>query len=230
MGLSKVMKVDNQWKRVSLTPEEMQQVLENLIEFNASEFKRCLDVAEKIDKKDKFNIATVLFDKQGLASFTAMTEALEEKVNAIRDKTYGKQEAEFEKELKNKEPPKPPEPEARPMETKQATTSEQLNTIKEQVEEPPKQEATKPEIQTPQIQEQPQPEQKPESVDIPEKNGVTVEERIIETERDSREQQENIESSKKKESPEEVGEDVFGQAWNPEKGKFEYGKTEGESK
>jgi len=214
MGLSKVMKVGNQFKRVSLTPEEMQQVLENLIEFNANEFKRCLDVAEKIDKKYKFNIATVLFDKQGLASFTAMSEALEEKINAIRDKTYGKQEAEIEKELKPESIPKPPEPEAKPMETKQSTTSEQLNTIKEQVKEPPKEATEKPL----QAQAQPQPEPKPEPVDIPEKSGVTVEERIIE------------ETPKKDESPQDIAKDVFEQAWNPDKGKFEGEKKEGESK
>jgi len=181
MSLSKLMKIDNKWKRVSLNPEEMQQVLENLVEFNANEFKRCMDIAEKMDKKDKLKITMALFDKQGLASYTAMSEALEGKVNELKDKMYGKNESNFNKELEKTEP--------KPMEKNEGTSSEQIKAIKEQIKEPPKdvvKEAPKPE-----------PEQKVETVELEDED-----------------------------SPEDVAEDVFGNEWNPEKGKFEEKKDD----
>lgn len=187
MALSKLIKLGNEWKRVSLDTNEMQDVLTNLVEFNANEFQRCVSIAKKIDKKNTFNVATVLFDKQGLASFTAMSEALEEKINNLRDSKFGRKT----EEAKLPEAPKPPE-EPKEMEKKEGTTSDQIEVIKEEIKEPPKEAVI-----------EPSPEPKPV---VPEEPKEEVRE---------------IEVEEKKESPEEVSQDVFGNAWNPEKGKFE---------
>jgi hypothetical protein len=92
MALSKLVKINNQWKRISLDQEEMNVVMQNLVELNGNEFRRCMEMANKIsEKKDDIQAVTMaLFDKQGIASFTAISEALEEKVNNIRDNAYQK--------------------------------------------------------------------------------------------------------------------------------------------
>ncbi len=44
----------------------------------------------KIPEESKWEAIKILFEKQGTASFTALTQALEDKIFKMREKKYGK--------------------------------------------------------------------------------------------------------------------------------------------
>lgn len=85
MALGKIAKIAGRWTRITLTEAERSHVLQELVEENAKEFDRCVEQAKKMSKEDWFNIAVVLFDKQGTAAFTALTEALDDKLYTLRN-------------------------------------------------------------------------------------------------------------------------------------------------
>lgn len=221
MSLGKTVKIGYEWKRITLTEEERQRVMQALVEINAQEFKRCLDTAKNISKEDFFNIAVVLFDKQGIAAFTALSEALEIKVHRVKqtpqEKALEKQATE-KAETQLAEPPPAPKPERSAIdesmekaekevaEKKEEGVQKDLKDIKEEVEKPP--------LPTP-----PSPPERAEAVDIEEKpkvttteeGGVTYETREIDLPEPDKQTQEEAK---------EAADDVFGKEWDSEQGKL----------
>jgi len=93
MGLSRNLNIDGRWQKVTLTKEEKEETLERLADENASEFIRCVQKAQLVmqtNAKDETitlkDIVIPLFDKQPTASFTALQDALDEKIEELRKK------------------------------------------------------------------------------------------------------------------------------------------------
>lgn len=226
MSLGKTVKIGYQWKRISLAEEERQRIMQALVEVNAQEFKRCLETAKNISKEDYFNIAVVLFDKQGIAAYTALTEALEIKIHRLKNEGKPPEEEEkIEKEAEKKaeeamkEPPAPPAPERTPLDKtyeKVQGTQSDLKAVKEQVGEPPKEAPATP-IPTP-----PAPE-RPEAVDIEDKPEVTTEGGVT---YETREIDLPEPDKQTKAESKEAADEVFGKEWDAEQGKLVSRKKE----
>lgn len=204
MSLGKTVKIGYEWKRISLTDEERQRVLQALVEINSQEFKRCLETAKKISKEDYFNIAVVLFDKQGLAAYTALTEALEIKIHRLKNTPEDKKIEREASEKADKQlatpPPAPPKPEEKtPLDKTFEEVQgkrEEMTAIKNQVGEPNKADWEVSEDEEKQLpRDYDQPEEIRE-IDLPEPD-----------------------KQSKKESQEAANE-IFGKEWDSEQGKL----------
>lgn len=80
---------------VELTDEEESKLMDELLEKNIKQMKKCLEKAELIATEEKLttgvlNIALALFEKQATASFSVIHSSLEEKqkelVKKLREK------------------------------------------------------------------------------------------------------------------------------------------------
>lgn len=75
--------------RVSLTPEEMDDVLCEVMQHNVTVVHMCLATADKefpaLEPARRLEIALLLADKAAVHLFTAHREALDSKVAAIKD-------------------------------------------------------------------------------------------------------------------------------------------------
>ncbi len=79
-----------EWDSVTLSDEEVQEVLEELRARNLEIMKRCVEDAKKLNGRINSTIAAALFSKLGESGFTALQNALERKVRKIRDSENGK--------------------------------------------------------------------------------------------------------------------------------------------
>lgn len=83
--------VKGRQERLTLDDKEYDDLMERLLENNAKELERCLKKAKEICEKNKeldvFETAMTLFDKQATASFSAITDALQEKEMAMKRRT-----------------------------------------------------------------------------------------------------------------------------------------------
>ena len=81
--------VPNQgWRRISLDEGESMDVIARVRSLNTSLMKVCLSDAEQmgnLSPANKVTVAVALFERLGVASFTAYQEELAEKVHLIRD-------------------------------------------------------------------------------------------------------------------------------------------------
>lgn len=85
MALAKTTKINGEWVKVSLSLDEINQAMDNLRQFNTNELKRCMEIAkEELSGKSAIMFAGMLFEKQGMSSFTALTEAIEEKIDMLK--------------------------------------------------------------------------------------------------------------------------------------------------
>jgi enoyl-[acyl-carrier-protein] reductase (NADH) len=119
-------KIGGQFQRVTLNDYELDNVMTRLLKNNKKEFMRCLETARGLfsEDKDVLEVAKSLYDKQATASFTAVKEALENKIERMK-------KGEYTEPIEKVDLPEP-----KKMETKEGTTTEQINTIKEQVNKP----------------------------------------------------------------------------------------------
>ncbi|MBM3157237.1 MAG: hypothetical protein FJ004_08130 [Chloroflexi bacterium] len=81
--------VPNQgWRRISLDEGESMEVIARVRSLNQSLMKVCLADAEQmgnLSPANKVRVAVALFERLGVASFTAYQEELADKVHLIRD-------------------------------------------------------------------------------------------------------------------------------------------------
>lgn len=101
--LGKVSNIEGNWIRIELNKQEYDKIMNQLLETNMREIER---IAKKIGSSESFtdeerlDIMAILADKQCMASFTAINNALDNKIHLIKN---GKLKEVME------EPPKPPE-------------------------------------------------------------------------------------------------------------------------
>jgi hypothetical protein len=72
------------YERVNLTPEELEKLMKELLEHNHKELLRVNEFAEK--NKLSHEAVKILCDKQMITSFTAWTNALEDRVHEIKSR------------------------------------------------------------------------------------------------------------------------------------------------
>jgi len=118
--ISKIIKTDKGFERVTLTEKEVKKVIEKVAKLNKEIFEKCIEQAQdlkdfKPTAKETIMIAGHLFSKLGIASFTAMQDELEKKIRKIKDELEQKRqevakeyEEVIEKTLEKKEEPKEP--------------------------------------------------------------------------------------------------------------------------
>jgi len=88
--LSKNIMINGVWQRICLTDEETMDTFDKLLSNNINEFKRCERKAREVKEFSEMPFAEItkmLFDKQATASFTALCDALDDKIYNMRNKT-----------------------------------------------------------------------------------------------------------------------------------------------
>ena len=88
--LSKNANIRGEWQRVSLTKDEMNVIMEDLIKNNIKELRRCIETTKKLTSLETFGIPTdniirMLYEKQATQSFTIMSTALEKKIDDLKN-------------------------------------------------------------------------------------------------------------------------------------------------
>ena len=87
LGRTMLLKYNN-YQRVELTPQEQDKLMGELLEHNYKEMRRIMNfLTVKLEKDPE--VFKTLCDKQLITAFTAWTNALEEKVHAIKSR-FGK--------------------------------------------------------------------------------------------------------------------------------------------
>jgi len=90
--VSKKTNIKGIWKLVKLSEEEEEEVLTALAEKNLKELSRCIKIALNDEIRHKYpeilylrfeTVVKMLYDKQATASFTALNEALEKKIEKL---------------------------------------------------------------------------------------------------------------------------------------------------
>jgi hypothetical protein len=89
--LSKTINIAGIWNRINLTEEETAEVMEKLLERNCEILSKCEAKAHEYNKVMQSHISyaeivKMLYDKQSIASFTALSNALDDKAFNIRNK------------------------------------------------------------------------------------------------------------------------------------------------
>lgn len=72
--------------RISLTKEETEKALDELLEANMKEYQKVMSAVGKSTIAGKPSAVKLLFDKQAMASFTYLQIKLDEKIDAERKK------------------------------------------------------------------------------------------------------------------------------------------------
>jgi hypothetical protein len=88
----------NNYQRIDLTPQEQDKLMNELLEHNYKEMQRIMEFSKKNGLNEE--ITKILIDKQLIMAFTAWTNALEEKVHAIKSRFNKPIPKEKEEEIK----------------------------------------------------------------------------------------------------------------------------------
>ncbi|RLG45342.1 MAG: hypothetical protein DRN81_02130 [Thermoproteota archaeon] len=122
--ISQWAKIEGKFQRITLNEYELENVMTRLVKLNHKEFMRCLEKARATtDDTQSFQIALALFDKQGVASFTAVKDALENKIErAKRGETEPIPKPPKEPLPEAPRPNSPEKPRASPEESNKAAT------------------------------------------------------------------------------------------------------------
>ncbi|MEM2919005.1 MAG: hypothetical protein QXY62_05870 [Candidatus Altiarchaeota archaeon] len=91
MKIGKWIATGKVWKRIELTDEELNNAMSELLKFNLNELKRTINEVINEIKKTGLPIKPeeairILFEKQGIASYTFLNNILEEKIQLIKTK------------------------------------------------------------------------------------------------------------------------------------------------
>jgi hypothetical protein len=86
--ISKVAVLKGKYERVYLDEEERNFVMNKLLEYNMAELDRIIKRLVKFNSNEMppVEIVKMLFEKQGMSSFTALVNALDEKISMLKDK------------------------------------------------------------------------------------------------------------------------------------------------
>lgn len=86
--ISKVAVLKGKYTRVYLDEAERNFVMNKLLEYNMAELDRIIQRLVKFNSNEMppVEIVKILFEKQGMSSFTALINALDEKVSMLKDK------------------------------------------------------------------------------------------------------------------------------------------------
>ena len=89
---SKMGKIGDRWERVSLTKEEIDKAMKELLEFNIAEIKRVAAMTKEstilvISQQDAVKL---LFERQGVSSYTFLSNVLDDKIQRLKDGSYRK--------------------------------------------------------------------------------------------------------------------------------------------
>lgn len=87
----KNVRIGGKWRRIELTKEEEVEVKKQLLKENIKEMERCINAGVEIignipemKMESLEGIVLALFEKQATASYTALSDALEKKVNEVK--------------------------------------------------------------------------------------------------------------------------------------------------
>jgi hypothetical protein len=85
-------KIGEKWERVTLSDAEVRKALDELLKFNMNELTRVVNavlnnslMAESIGKQE---IIKMLFERQGMASFTYINNVLDEKIHNLKSEGW----------------------------------------------------------------------------------------------------------------------------------------------
>jgi hypothetical protein len=87
----KMVNIKGNWQRVFLTKDEIDKAMDELVKFNLNEMERILKVvdASEMDKEiSKIELINMLFERQGVASFTVLGNALDEKIHKLKSESW----------------------------------------------------------------------------------------------------------------------------------------------
>ena len=111
--IGKLANIQGKWKRITLTDEEIDAVMDSLLKRNAKELGRVIDFVLDLKRKGQISndkelmhLVCLLADKQLTASYTVLNSALEEKIFAMKEGLYKemeKAEKIVEEQLEKKE-------------------------------------------------------------------------------------------------------------------------------
>jgi hypothetical protein len=78
--------INGRWQTVTLTDEELSEALGDLLEFNISELKRIIILTKEsaIMAITQVDAIKILFERQGISSFTYLNNVLEDKIDRLR--------------------------------------------------------------------------------------------------------------------------------------------------
>jgi hypothetical protein len=91
MKLARTINILGTWNRINLTEEETEEIIEKLLEDNCNILSKCEDKAKQYCKVmgsplSYLEIVKMLFDKTGIALFTALSNALDDKSFNMKNK------------------------------------------------------------------------------------------------------------------------------------------------
>jgi hypothetical protein len=86
MQLGKNSNIQGKWVWISLTEEESKKALEEVLHENIEQTRNC--VFRCSEEEIGIEFTKIILDKQLTASFTALNNALDRKINAIKDGKY----------------------------------------------------------------------------------------------------------------------------------------------
>lgn len=89
MKFGKNANIRGNWQWVQLEKEEIEEALDELLEYNNKFMEKCLT------KTSSETMASALFEKNGIASYTYLTQVLEQKIAKLKQKNF------FNKNAKN---------------------------------------------------------------------------------------------------------------------------------
>ena len=89
--LGKIVNIEGKYQWIELSKGEIEETMNNLIKRNTDEVDRIVDVVDNIliktnPKIERWDLIKMLFEKQGMASFTALSNALDEKIFIMKQK------------------------------------------------------------------------------------------------------------------------------------------------
>lgn len=87
--MKRTISLNYKYERVGLTEQETEEVMNDLLETNLNELERIINKVNKakIPVGKKWDVIKTLFDKQGTASFTALNQALDDKVFRLKEES-----------------------------------------------------------------------------------------------------------------------------------------------
>jgi len=83
--------IKGKWERVSLTKEEIDKAMDELVKFNLNEMMRVLKAVDSSTlEKDisRIELINMLFERQGVSSFTYLGNVLDEKIHKLKSESW----------------------------------------------------------------------------------------------------------------------------------------------
>jgi hypothetical protein len=88
MKLNKIANIKGVWTFAELSEEEVEESLKELFDFNLKQMRDCLAMLGDDANKFPKDLLQTLFDKQLIASYTFISQKLDEKIRLMKDGRY----------------------------------------------------------------------------------------------------------------------------------------------